>query len=37
MDWTEQWARTQAWAYRIAGFLMLTVIDDPAWMAMLFC
>jgi hypothetical protein len=27
----------QLWAYRIGGFLVLNVLDDPAWLALMFC
>jgi len=25
------------WAYRIGGFVVLNVLDDPAWLALVFC
>ena len=27
----------QFWAYRAGGFVVLNVLDDPAWLAMIFC
>jgi hypothetical protein len=27
----------QAWLYRIGGFLLINVMDDPAWLALMFC
>jgi hypothetical protein len=27
----------QYWAYRAGGFVVLNVLDDPAWLAMMFC
>jgi hypothetical protein len=25
------------WFYRIGGYLVLNVLDDPAWLALMFC
>jgi len=25
------------WAYRVGGFVVLNVLDDPAWLALIFC
>lgn len=34
----EPWfATAQYWAYRAGGFLLLNVLDDPAWLALIFC
>jgi hypothetical protein len=30
-------AITEYWAYRIGGYLLINVIDDPAWLALMFC
>lgn len=30
-------AQIQAWAYRIGGFLLVSFLDDPAWLALMFC
>jgi hypothetical protein len=27
----------QFWLYRIGAYLLINVMDDPAWLAMLFC
>ena len=27
----------QFWLYRIGAYLLINVIDDPAWLAMMFC
>lgn len=27
----------QYWAYRAGGFVVLNVLDDPAWLALMFC
>jgi len=29
--------RLQFWFYRIGGYLLLNVIDEPAWLALMFC
>jgi hypothetical protein len=25
------------WTYRLGGFVILNVLDDPAWLALIFC
>ena len=25
------------WAYRFGAFIVLNVLDDPAWLALIFC
>lgn len=27
----------ELWFYRVGGFVMLNVLDDPAWLALMFC
>jgi len=27
----------ELWAYRLGGFLVLNVLEDPAWLALAFC
>ena len=29
--------QTEFWLYRISAYLLINVIDDPAWLAMVFC
>jgi hypothetical protein len=29
--------RIQLWLYRIGGYLLINVMDDPAWLALMFC
>lgn len=29
--------RLELWAYRIATYLLVNVMDDPAWLALMFC
>jgi len=29
--------QAEFWAYRLGGFVILNVLDDPAWLAMIFC
>ena len=37
MEWTYAIATAQVWAYRLGGFIVLNVLDDPAWLALMFC
>jgi hypothetical protein len=30
-------ARAEFWAYRFGVFVILNVLDDPAWLALIFC
>ena len=29
--------RAQLWIYRIGAYLLINVIDDAAWLALMFC
>ena len=29
--------RAEFWAYRVGVFVILNVLDDPAWLALIFC
>ena len=29
--------RAEFWAYRVGVFFILNVLDDPAWLALIFC
>lgn len=29
--------RVELWVYRIGGYLLINVLDDPAWLALMFC
>ncbi len=32
------WQETpRFWCYRIGGFILLNLVDDPAWLALMFC
>jgi hypothetical protein len=33
----EFFARAQYWGYRLGAFVILNVLDDPAWLALIFC
>lgn len=33
----EVWQLGELWFYRVGGFVLLNVIDDPAWLALMFC
>ncbi len=37
MSATELLALAQYWTYRFGGFILLNVIEDPAWLALMFC
>jgi hypothetical protein len=37
VTWVEIMASGQFWAYRLGAYLLLNVIDDPAWLALMFC
>ncbi len=30
-------AQAEYWAYRVGGYLLINVVDDPAWLALMFC
>jgi hypothetical protein len=30
-------ANAEYWTYRFGGFVLLNVLDDPAWLALMFC
>ena len=29
--------RAELWFYRVSDYLLTHVVDDPAWLALLFC
>jgi len=29
--------RAEYWVYRVGAYLLINVIDDPAWLALMFC
>ena len=29
--------QAEFWLYRIGAYLLINVIDDPAWLALMFC
>lgn len=29
--------RAEFWLYRVGGYLLINVLDDPAWLALMFC
>jgi hypothetical protein len=34
----EEWiSKLEFWAYRLGGFIVLNVLDEPAWLALMFC
>ncbi|MDD2808170.1 hypothetical protein [Rhodoferax sp.] len=30
-------SRVEFWSYRVGAYLLLHVLDDPAWLALMFC
>jgi hypothetical protein len=30
-------AHAEYWSFRLGGFIVLNVLDDPAWLALMFC
>ena len=35
-----EWTRRDAWAlrfYQVGGYVLLNLIDEPAWLALMFC
>jgi hypothetical protein len=37
MNQAELVVTLQLWAYRMGGYVVLNVLDDPAWLALMFC
>jgi len=40
LDWVSSStfiARVEIWTYRVGVFVVLNILDDPAWLAMIFC
>ncbi len=37
MEWTPLKNRAEIWAYRVGIFVLINFIDDPAWLALMFC
>jgi hypothetical protein len=37
MRWTDMTAVFEFWTYRFGGFVVQHVLDDPAWLALMFC
>ena len=35
--WPGLKVHAELWLYRIGGYLLINVIDDPAWLALMFC
>ena len=29
--------RAEFWLYRVGGYLLINVMDEPAWLALMFC
>ena len=37
MTWQAITWTAELWTYRVGHFLVLNVLDDPAWLALIFC
>jgi hypothetical protein len=37
MNWSDLGMGLEIWAYRVGSYLVLTLADDPAWLALMFC
>jgi hypothetical protein len=37
MTWNDRLATLHVWALRAGGFVVLNVLEDPAWLALMFC
>jgi ABC-type transporter lipoprotein component MlaA len=37
MNWSEFSSTLEYWGYRIGHYLLLSFMDDPAWLALMFC
>jgi hypothetical protein len=37
MNWTDLTTALQFWIYRVGGYLVLNILDEPAWLALMFC
>ena len=37
MTQTELFVTLELWVYRVGGYVVLNVLDDPAWLALMFC
>lgn len=37
MNWTELITTLELWTYRVGGYVVLNVLDEPAWLALMFC
>lgn len=37
MDLVEIFEYLQSWTYRVGGFVVMNVLDDAAWLALMFC
>ena len=37
MKWAELASQLEFWSYRASNYLLLNVVEDPAWLALIFC
>lgn len=36
LPWTQQ-DQLMYWFYRVGGYVLLNLLDEPAWLALMFC
>lgn len=37
MNWSDLLFHLEFWGYRLGSYLLLSLADDPAWLALMFC
>jgi len=37
LGWPERWTQLKLWGYRVGVYTAIAVLDDPAWLALMFC
>jgi len=37
VTWADIKISGKFWAYRLSAYLLLNFVDDPAWLALMFC
>lgn len=35
--WPERWMLVRGWTYRFGAYGAIHLLDDPAWLALMFC
>lgn len=37
ITWAKTRSTAQFWTYRLSAYILLNVVDDPVWLALVFC